>query len=366
MNGLSEFLIDLIFRQKSAVIPELGSFRFEVSPARMNFGENLIYPPSQQLVFSESTSDEGEVSFLDFLIKEKGFDEHEAEIRIKAYVHQLKEDLKSTGFAYISGLGTLSLMDNTTIQFTSGDKMKAMKPTMGLPELSVIPVAHEYTKEPEEAEVTTTTTFVESRPGKTNNNSWMIPLIGGFVLLGLGLIGYFLYQSQYAHPSDNPSEQIEVNQDSLLLANNNFVEQNEVKDSINDKSGIEEEIDQQNLTSEQAGSDYVPDDQMSNTSTTTSNSNNAQEKAEASSPEKSIKDGSPNKVCAVIVGVMANASNVKRLERTIKKAGYTPYSYVSKGLTRVGAACECNQVSIDATMADMQKINADAWLYESN
>jgi hypothetical protein len=45
----------------------------------------------------------------------------------------------------------------------------------------------------------------------------MIPLIGGFVLLGLGLIGYFLYQSQYAHPSDNPSEQIEVNQDSLLL-----------------------------------------------------------------------------------------------------------------------------------------------------
>jgi hypothetical protein len=72
VNGLSEFLIDLIFRQKSAVIPELGSFRFEVSPARMNFGENLIYPPSQQLVFSESTSDEGEVSFLDFLIKRRG------------------------------------------------------------------------------------------------------------------------------------------------------------------------------------------------------------------------------------------------------------------------------------------------------
>jgi hypothetical protein len=35
----------------------------------MNFGENLIYPPSR-IVFFESTSDEGEVSFLDFLIKE--------------------------------------------------------------------------------------------------------------------------------------------------------------------------------------------------------------------------------------------------------------------------------------------------------
>jgi hypothetical protein len=117
------------------------------------------------------------------------------------------------------------------------------------------------------------------------------------------------------------------------------------------------------LPSEQAGSDYVPDDQVSNSSTKTTSSNNVQEKAVTPSPEKSIKDGSPNKVCAVIVGV-TNASNVKRLEKTIKKAGYTPFSYISKGLTRVGAACECNQVSIDATMADMQKINADAWLYE--
>ena len=69
--------------------------------------------------------------------------------------------------------------------------------------------------------------------------------------------------------------------------------------------------------------------------------------------------------CAVIVGVMAQKTNVKKLAAHIRKLGYTPFSYVSNGLTRIGAASACDDATIAKTLADMQQINQDAWVYKS-
>ena len=52
MVELSEHLLDLVFRQKSAIIPDLGTFRFVTTSAKLNFGENVLAPPSQTLVFT--------------------------------------------------------------------------------------------------------------------------------------------------------------------------------------------------------------------------------------------------------------------------------------------------------------------------
>ncbi|MCO6460845.1 MAG: hypothetical protein J5I59_05540 [Saprospiraceae bacterium] len=366
MVELSEFLIDLIFRQKSANIPELGSFKFETSPARMNFGENLIYPPTQQLVFSESTSDDDEVSLLDFLVKEKGFDRHEADIWIKAYVHRIREELTSTGFYYIPGLGTLHRTEGSAIHFTPGDKIKAMKPTMGLPELSVTPIQHEYAKQEGTADVAGPNTFVETRPGKSPQNQWILPLILSFVLLGLGLIGYFLYKNQYKTAESLPPATAPVNQDSLLLAHNGFEQATDSTDSITDETAIINEINHTDTETSQTYDDYQPDDAIvANSATAPEEANQSTQTKSTTITTSTSSSSSDGKVCAVIVGVMANPNNAKRLARTVKKAGFEPFSYISKGLTRVGAACGCDAASIESTLAAMKKINADAWVYES-
>ncbi|HQN56124.1 MAG TPA: hypothetical protein PLR24_02755, partial [Saprospiraceae bacterium] len=82
--------------------------------------------------------------------------------------------------------------------------------------------------------------------------------------------------------------------------------------------------------------------------------------------EKPLEDTPyTGKVCAIIVGVMSKPENARRLAKTITSAGFQPFSYTSKGLTRVGATCNCDDQSIDSTLRQMKKISADAWLYES-
>lgn len=367
---LSEYLIDLVFRQKAAIVPELGTFKFVTAPAKMNFGENTLYPPSQHLIFTESTFEQGEVSFQDFLVREKGFDPHEAAIRIKAYVHQIRNNLHTLGYSYIPGFGTLHLLENETLRFTPGDKIKAMKPTLGLPELKAVPVSREFVKDDSLLTEVEATTFIDNRSEKVTSekNRWAVPALITFVLLGFGLIAYYVYINKIRDPEKSPQAIAPVvNEDSLLLAEHGFVEPAAVEDSVADKAAMLEEIDHHTT------SEYTPDDDIAMTSSPRA----AKEKKEAqpvpeAPKEKAVENTlaeehpSDGRICAVIVGAMANPDNARRLARQVRKAGFQPYSFKSKGLTKVGASCNCDTESIESTLEAMKKINAAAWVYESD
>ena len=59
-------------------------------------------------------------------------------------------------------------------------------------------------------------------------------------------------------------------------------------------------------------------------------------------------------------------SEDRERQKTVKNKGFTPYSYKTKGLTKVGAKCDCDDASIQSTLKAMKKINSSAWVYESD
>ena len=375
MVELSEHLLDLVFRQKSAIIPDLGTFRFVTTSAKLNFGENVLAPPSQTLVFTESTFDQGDLTFLDFLVKEKGFDPYEANIRIKAYVHQIRNNFKQLGYSYIPGFGTLHQLENDTLKFVPGDKIKAIKPTLGLPDLTIKPIAREFVKnEIHETEVPINS-FIGTRSEKvaSRKNKWAQPALIAFFLFGISLIAYYLYTTSYG---DNMDEKavvaIPINEDSIKLATSGFVDSTiiEVKDSVSDKAAMVDEIDyDQSLNKVQEVpivSEPVKEKKVEKTKQVPSIVKTTPVKTTTVKPDTSEEITSPSgKTCAVIVGAMANPDNAKKLARQVKSKGFTPFTFKTKNLTKVGAACNCDSESIESTLEAMKKINSSAWVYES-
>lgn len=375
MVELSEHLLDLVFRQKSAIIPDLGTFRFVTTSAKLNFGENVLAPPSQTLVFTESTFDQGDLTFLDFLVKEKGFDPYEANIRIKAYVHQIRNNFKQLGYSYIPGFGTLHQLENDTLKFVPGDKIKAIKPTLGLPDLTIKPIAREFVKnEIHETEVPINS-FIDTRSEKvaSQKNKWAQPALIAFFLFGISLIAYYLYTTSYG---DNMDEKavvaIPINEDSIKLATSGFVDSTiiEVKDSVSDKAAMVDEIDyDQSLNKVQEVpivSEPVKEKKVEKTKQVPSIVKTTPVKTTTVKPDTSEEITSPSgKTCAVIVGAMANPDNAKKLARQVKSKGFTPFTFKTKNLTKVGAACNCDSESIESTLEATKKINSSAWVYES-
>jgi len=372
---LSEHLLDLVFRQKSAIIPDLGTFRFVTTSAKLNFGENVLAPPSQTLVFTESTFDQGDLTFLDFLVKEKGFDPYEANIRIKAYVHQIRNNFKQLGYSYIPGFGTLHQLENDTLKFVPGDKIKAIKPTLGLPDLTIKPIAREFVKnEIHETEVPINS-FIDTRSEKvaSQKNKWAQPALIAFFLFGISLIAYYLYTTTYGDNMDEKAiVNIPVNEDSIKLATSGFVDSTiiEVKDSVSDKAAMVDEIDyDQSLNKVQEVpivSEPVKEKKVEKTKQVPSIVKTTPVKTTTVKPDTSEEITSPSgKTCAVIVGAMANPDNAKKLARQVKSKGFTPFTFKTKNLTKVGAACNCDSESIESTLEAMKKINSSAWVYES-
>lgn len=364
MVELSEHLLDLVFRQKSAIIPELGTFKFVSTSAKLNFGENVILPPSQSLVFTENTFDQGELTLQDFLVKEKNFDPYEAGIRIKAYVHQIRNNLKQLGYSYIPGFGTLHQLENGGLRFVAGDKIKAAKPTMGLPELAAVPIAREFAKNQELESEVEISSFIDNRSENVTSekNRWAMPAILVFFLLGIGLIAYYLYQSNYGSGENKEiATPVVVNEDSLVLTQAGFVDTSYYNeyDSVADKEAIMEEIEK------------APEQEEVNVATSKKVKPAEKTKVQPTETTQEVAPVDPvipdsGKICAVIVGAMGNPDNAVKLAKTVKNKGFTPYSYKTKGLTKVGARCNCDDTSIQSTLKAMKKINSSAWVYESD
>lgn len=345
---LSEHLLDLLFRQKMATIPELGTFEFNVLPAELHPAENKLSPPQYELIFKEYSTIRPEMSFVDFLIKEKNYDPYDAEVKVKAFVHMLRNGINTQEKCYLPNFGSFT-KTSTGIKFHVTERLKLLKPSMGLPELTLIPLNLEYSPEMIEA-VTQPHTFVDttSEYVSSEKNRWVLPLIVFFLLLGGGLIAYYFYNETKQISSndslDTSTSVTSTSQDSLILSESGFEDTTSANGVSSTASPANSAVDVPPTT--------PPMDTISTTMQTPMNPDVLLTTTEAD--------------CAVIVGVMAQKTNVKKLAAVIRKAGYTPFSYVSKGLTRIGAATACDEKSINKTLADMQKINVDAWVYKQH
>jgi cell division septation protein DedD len=346
---LCSHLLELLFKQKKAIIPEIGTFEFSKVPAELDAQENKILPPYQDLKFYPYSYSGDCISLENFLISEKNYTPEDASTQIKAMSYQLKRGLADYQKVYLPYFGSL-VQSDSGISFEPGDDLKTMISVQDPVALHLTPIPRSYQGTEEKTIGKNTFVDPDSSAVKSEKNRWVLPLIIAFLILGIGLIAFFVYREQINHTPDLvPVDTLTVS-DNTALGDTTLYDTTRVTDTANAfvpadtlNSNVPPPADTQNTMSQNTTKteEYVPDD----------------------SSVHSDMPATTSQQCAVIVGVMAQKQNVVKLSHRIRKMGYTPFSYVSKGLTRIGAATACDEESIARTMADMKTISKDAWLY---
>lgn len=282
----------------------------------------------------------------DFLINEKKYQPGDAAAQVVALTSHLKQNLEEYQKVQLPHFGSL-IHSGTGLIFEPSSELSALISSQDLSALKVNPIPKNYQGTEEGKMDNHTFVDPDSPVVQSAKNRWLIPLVLLFLLVGIGLIAYFLYKEK------TPTLPAPVVNDSLVSDGNLYSDT-----TLYDTNSVD------------TMNSYIPNDTIASSDYSTETAPPITDDASATH-EEYTSDTTPAEVqanagaqtCAVIVGVMAQHSNVVKLSKRIKKMGYTPFSYVSKGLTRIGAATDCDEESIARTMKDMKTLSPDAWLY---
>lgn len=104
-----ELLARYLYQYKQLYIPGIGSFEVVEQPARLEYADRLIYPPSAEIRYSEEGSLKD--TQLEYLEEELGTDRFAIEKKLQLFGQDLKQRLNGTPFDW-PGLGTLNWRHN--------------------------------------------------------------------------------------------------------------------------------------------------------------------------------------------------------------------------------------------------------------
>lgn len=108
MNSFFRHIEYLLLRHDCVIVPGLGAFIATRIPARMDFGNGLILPPSRSLMFNQAVAlDDGLLA--NSIARKSGVSFEDARQIIVRYVSSVKESLAADGEVRIGNLGSLLL-----------------------------------------------------------------------------------------------------------------------------------------------------------------------------------------------------------------------------------------------------------------
>ncbi len=112
---LQQYIQDVLFRQQVCIVPGLGTFTLQYSPARYNSVDRSLDPPAQQVTFEEKWTDDG--SCVEWISLKENLVSSVAELKLDKYINALKADLQSGRALELPGIGTLQLNSQGQISF---------------------------------------------------------------------------------------------------------------------------------------------------------------------------------------------------------------------------------------------------------
>ncbi len=184
-HNLFALLTEYFLQHKKISIPSIGRFELREHPARLDFGEKLIHPPSYEVVFTQGSA--SDPALIDYLSNRQHLDRQSAGDKLNAMGETLRSRLADRPLTW-AGIGQLSrnrqeLVFTPALEYYQPEPVHAEKVVREHEAHTVLVGDREFQKTTEEV------------VAETSTKTFKPVLLIGFILLLLALafIGWQLY-----------------------------------------------------------------------------------------------------------------------------------------------------------------------------
>lgn len=194
LSSLTSYLI----QNRQVFIPHIGKFELYYKPATLDFANRLIYPPVNEIRFSEKGAlHQDQLSFLN---EDLQMDMQALEEKLKSFGQSLKKSVGQSSFNWI-GFGELKYINDELVFHPHDDTFSQPVPANKVIRENIKHAVLVGEKEMHSGD--TSYMNVEAKPAKKS-----ISIIIGWVVavLAIAFIGYYLYKSNF-HPLSTGTKQ---------------------------------------------------------------------------------------------------------------------------------------------------------------
>jgi len=376
------YIRQVLREQRMVYIPSIGTFRLNQSSASFNDDKTKITPPSLDISFDDSESNDE--SLLKYILDAGLLNEDKAKKKIDQYTQSAFNKLLNVDAFLIDGVGTIAKrVENDIVEFEPRVSQLTREFNDLIP-LKLTPISRIAEQNP--------IMNAGIIPPKVEESGSFLPriLLLTLFLIGTWFVGKHLYNTYFSQSDDTEIgvDENEAESDAAAILDSNekelqqkYEEIDELIDPLNEKEKekIEIKTPVENNTFD-AEPEQIKEEVVENVEVA---------KEEVNEPDKTeddpIDEGNSKSIeqqtqdsdkplnkyadiipetgeCIIVVGSFIKSLNTIKMVSLLERRGYKVYQSEYKGFTRVGIKYECIDEDLEAYLHTIRKkISKRAW-----
>ena len=136
---IAKYISELLYDHNCVIVPELGAFIANESPATVDYVNHCLTPPSKEVAFNgQLITDDG--LLIGYLAKRQGISMTEAAKMVHDFAMQSLAVIEASGILRLDGMGVLSRVTDKDYVFQLDENLNLFGDAFGLTTLKVQPI----------------------------------------------------------------------------------------------------------------------------------------------------------------------------------------------------------------------------------
>lgn len=339
---LSANIKELLYKNDCVIIPDIGGFVTQLSPASIDIAEQLVTPPNKRISFNiKLNHDDGLIA--NHLVQQKDITFNEARLIVEQYCQRVEDDLFNNKIVHFHQLGKLFFNTDGKLEFVP-EKCNLRIDSYGLPELDCIPVLRDKSYLSNTIKPNSPTTGITYKKTVNNGLFRKLAIACSLILICLATV----YGPTYFGKTNNIVQLETSSKDSTSGTASAAILP--ISTSTNDSS-------QQNQITETEPLDIEPQSEA--------NSTDNSETPEVVENDEAVEADEVLENYIIVLGAFGKKKNADRLSKKLAADNYLPDVTFKNGLNRVGVQISCTADELKGHLQFLQEnYNPKAWVVE--
>ena len=345
---LSHNIEELLFCNDCVIIPTIGGFIAQYSPATIDPIEQQVFPPKKTISFnSKLVNNDGLLA--NKIVQEEDLTYEEASEKVLNYSQQIESELFNNKIVHFSNIGKLYFNADSKLEFVP-ENNNFLRDAYGLPDMDCTPVLRNR-------DMLTKSLNAEKdlNPQKLKSTGKSKPIINIPRVAAASILLILAFSSPYFYNLFFPAGQtnteitgVEDMADSNKTSNASILPTPTITEgNTSDEKVVKEEE-----------NELAEDIEAENESPAV-----REEKEEEKEPVAVSDDNAEKYV--IVLGAFGKKKNADRLAKKLAKDNYLPDVTLKNGLNRVGVQITCTQEELKSHLTFLKvNYNKKAWLVE--